>query len=346
MDQQPRAPLRTVSNPPNPWHKTTVDWIGEPPKVELEVREDATRSILSRNESPDIPFRWSVNPYRGCFHGCAYCYARPSHQHLDLGAGTDFERILVVKPRAPELLREAFLKRSWRGELVVFSGNTDCYQPLEASYELTRRCLEVCLEFRNPVSIITKSALVERDAELLATLAQQAHCTVAVSIPFFDAARARAIEPYVPSPQRRLRAVETLARAGVPVGVSVSPVIPGLNDQDIPQVLRAAREAGATYAWTILVRLPGAVREVFSERLRAALPMVADKVHHQIEQCRGGAATDARFGERMRGTGERWRIISDLFESTRRRLGYEEPPPVPDPSPFRRPGEAEQLSLL
>lgn len=338
--------LRVVSNPPNPWHATTVDWLGEPPPAAVTVHEDATRSILSGNDSPDIPFRWSVNPYRGCAHGCAYCYARRGHEHLDFGAGTDWERQLVVKPRAPELLREAFEAPRWTGELVVFSGSTDCYQPLEACWQLTRRCLEVCLAYRNPVGIITKAALVERDAELLAALAREAHCTVTVSIPFFDPDHARAIEPWVPTPARRLRTVAALARAGVPVGVNVAPVIPGLSDQDIPLVLEAARDAGAAWASTILLRLPGPVRTVFTERLRAALPDRADKVLHQIEACRDGRANDPRFGHRMRGTGERWRVVEALFETTRRRLGYGPAPPVPDPSPFRRPGRAQQLRLL
>lgn len=341
--------LRAVSNPPNPWHATTIDWLGEPPGVEVTVHEDRSKSILSGNDSPDIPFRWSVNPYRGCAHACSYCYARPGHEHLDFGAGTDRERRLVVKPEAPALLRQAFEAPRWKGELVVFSGATDCYQPLEASWRLTRRCLEVCLAYRNPVSVITKGALIERDVDLLAALARDAFCSVSVSIPFFHADNARAMEPWVPTPARRLRTVETLARAGVPVGVNVSPVIPGLSDPDIPLILEAARDAGATFASTILLRLPGPVRGVFTERLRAALPDRADKVLHQIEACREGGMNEARFGHRMRGTGERWRIVEALFETTKRRLGYGDAPTVPDPSPFARParpGRGEQLQLL
>lgn len=342
----PNEHLRVVSNPPNPWHASTVDWLGEPPVAQPEIRIDRSKSILSENDSPDIPFRWSVNPYRGCAHGCSYCYARPGHQYLDLGAGTDWERKLVVKPDAPALLQASFDAPRWRGELVVFSGVTDCYQPLEAAWGLTRRCLEVCLAYRNPVSIITKGALIERDVELIAELCREGWCTVSVSIPFYDPERARVIEPWVPTPARRFRVVEALARAGIPVGVNVAPVIPGLSDSDIPLVLEAARDAGARFASTILLRLPGPVREVFVERLHAALPDRAAKVIHQIEQCRSGGMSDPRFGNRMRGTGARWRVIEALFETTRRRLGYEEWPPVPDPSPFRRPGQAEQLPLL
>ena len=191
---RPRG-LKVITNPPNPWHETRVDWVGEAPTAKLQVFEDASRGVLARNNSPDIPFGWSVNPYRGCYHGCAYCYARPSHQYLDFGAGTDFDKKLVVKKNAPRLLQDALSGRGWRGELIAFSGNTDCYQPLEAAYGLTRACLEVCLEFRNPVGIITKGTLVERDVDLLRRLHERAYCTVAVSVPFFNADHARAIEP-------------------------------------------------------------------------------------------------------------------------------------------------------
>lgn len=332
-----RKALHVVSNPPNPWHSTSVDWLGEPPATELEILVDSSRSILSKNDSPDICFTYSVNPYRGCYHGCAYCYARPSHQYLDLGAGTDFERKLVIKPDAPELLRRAFERSSWRGELIMFSGNTDCYQPLEASYGLTRKCLEVCLEYRNPVGVITKSTLIERDAELLAALAREAHCEVRVSLPFLDRDTARAIEPYVPSPQRRLQTIEKLAAAGVPVGVNIAPIIPGLNDSDAPGILTRAREAGAQHYGITMLRLPGAVKEVFEERLRTLLPLRAEKVLHQIEACREGRRSDPRFGSRMRGTGPRWEAIEQLIRAQAERLGYGPSAGVPEPSPFRRP---------
>lgn len=345
-----RRSLRRVSNPPNPWRRTRLAWdedgVGEPPRATLQVYEDRTRRVLSRNDSPDLPFRWSVNPYRGCYHGCAYCYARPSHQYLDLGAGTDFEQQLVVKPDAPTLLRRAFERRSWEGELVVFSGNTDPYQPLDATWELTRRCLEVCRDFRNPVGLITKSALIERDADLLGELARDAFCSATVSIPFVDPDHARAVEPHVPSPRRRLRAVRTLAEAGVPVGVNVAPIIPGLNDEEAPRVLEAAAEAGAQWAGHTLVRLPGPVAPVFEERIREALPERADRILHQIEACRGGRRSDPRFGHRMQGQGARWEAFERLFETTCRRLGLDVGPRAPRATSFRRPGQAEQLGLL
>jgi DNA repair photolyase len=314
-----------ISNPPNPWATTEVEYLEAAPQVKLEVYEDHTRNVLSKNDSPDVGFTYSVNPYRGCFHACAYCYARPSHEYLSLGAGTDFDRKIIVKLRAPELLRAAFAKRTWKKETVVFSGVTDCYQPLEASYRLTRGCLEVCAEVGNPVGIITKAPLVERDVDVLQELARRCgpgSVHVTVSVPFWDAEKARAIEPYVATPQRRLRIIETLARAGIEVGVNVAPIIPGLNDQDIPKILSAARDAGATHAGSVLVRLPGSVKAVFEERLRAALPLSADRVLHRIRETRGGRLYDPRFGARGRGEGNYALAIATLFQTWARRLGF------------------------
>jgi DNA repair photolyase len=262
-----------------------------------------------------------VNPYRGCFHACAYCYARPSHEYLSFGAGTDFDRKILVKLRAPELLRQALRKKSWKKETIVFSGVTDCYQPLEASYRLTRGCLEVCAEAGNPAAIITKAPLVERDVDVLQALGRAASVHVTVSVPFWDAERARAIEPYVATPQRRLRTVETLARAGISVGVNVAPIIPGLNDQDVPKILAAAREAGAVEAGYVLLRLPGSVKVVFEERLRRSLPLTAERVLHRIRETRAGELYDARFGVRGRGEGTYALAIRTLFLTTAARLG-------------------------
>ena len=311
-----------LSNPPNPWASTEVEYLEGAPDVRLEVYEDHTRQILARNDSPDVGFTWSVNPYRGCFHACAYCYARPSHEYLSWGAGTDFDRKIVVKRDAPALLRAAFARRTWKKETVVFSGVTDCYQPLEASYRLTRRCLEVCALFGNPVGIITKAPLIERDAELLAAM-QKTGAHVTVSIPFWDPEKARAIEPYVATPHRRLRTIQALAARGIEVGVNVAPIIPGLNDQDIPRVLQAAREAGATHAGFVLLRLPGSVKEVFEGRLRANLPLQAERVLHRIRETRGGKLYDPRFGVRGRGEGAISDGIALLFRTTARRLGFQ-----------------------
>lgn len=329
--------LPRLDNPPTPWDATVVDYFGEPPEVRLEVFEDTSRTILSRNDSPDLGFRFSLNPYRGCFHGCAYCYARPTHEYLGFGAGTDFERRITVKPRAPELLRDAFAKRSWQGDLILFSGNTDCYQPIEARYELTRRCLEVCLEHKQPVHVITKSPLVERDLDLLVELDRVARAGVTLSIPFADGGHARAIEPYVAAPSRRFETIRRLSDAGLHVGVNVAPIIPGLNDGEIPEVLRRARAAGARYAEIILLRLPGNVATVFEGRVREALPLRAEKILARTREMRGGRMNDPRFGARMRGEGNYAESIQRLFQVTARKLGFCEQRRPPGPSTFERP---------
>ncbi len=318
------------------------------PVARLEVIEDATRSILAENDSPDLGFRFSVNPYRGCFHACAYCYARPDHERLGFGAGTDFDRKIVVKPRAPELLREAFEKPSWRGDLIVFSGDTDCYQPLEASYELTRRCLAICAEYQNPCGVITKSPLIERDLDVLSELSRVTSLRVTVSIPLWNRDKARALEPFVATPERRVRTIERLAAAGVRVGVNVAPLIPGLGDEDMPLVLRAARDAGATHAGSVMLRLPGAVATIFAERLTRALPLRAKKVLARVREGRGGKLYDARFGERQRGRGPYAEATRALFEAECRRLGLrfddDFDPPV---ATFRRPSRpGSQLALF
>jgi DNA repair photolyase len=337
-----------VSNPPNPWASTEVQYLDEIPPSRLEVMEDHSREVLARNNSPDVCFTWSVNPYRGCMHACAYCYARPTHEYLSMGAGTDFETRIVVKPHAPELLREAFERPRWQGETVVFSGVTDCYQPLEASMRLTRRCLEVCAEYRNPVGIITKAPLIERDVDVLQTLAREARLWVSISLPFHNPELARAMEPYVSTPKRRLQTIEKLAAAGISVAVSVAPIIPGLNDEDIAKVLATAREAGATRAHFTLLRLPGPVKEVFEERLRAKLPLRAERVLHRIRETRGGELSDARFKSRMRGEGLYAETIERLFDTAARKVGMRMSSVAEGaPTTFRRPERpSAQLSLF
>jgi DNA repair photolyase len=340
--------IRPVANPPNPWLSTSLSYLDEvpPPDAVLEVYEDHTRQIIAHNDSPDVGFDYSVNPYRGCFHACAYCYARPTHEYLGLGAGTDFDRKITVKPDAPALLREAFEARKWKGDLLMFSGVTDCYQPLEAHYRLTRGCLEVCLEYRNPVGIITKSPLVERDIDILRELATVSEVGVSVSIPFFDAAKAHAIEPNVAPPRRRIATIEKLAKAGIDVGVNVAPLIPGLGDEDMVQVLEAAAEAGARRAGLIFLRLPGSVRTVFLERLKRDLPLRADRVIGRLRDVRGGGLSDPRFGHRQRGEGPYAEAITALFESTTRRLGMNQQPRERRPTTFQRPRERRQLGLF
>ena len=313
--------MRRVANPPNPFESARVELDVLAPEARLEVYEQEAKSALSKNDSPDVGFTWSVNPYRGCFHACAYCYARPSHQYLGFGAGTDFDRRIVVKTNIAERLRAAFDKKSWTGETLVFSGNTDCYQPIEATYELTRACLRVCAEYRNPVSLITKSKLVRRDVDLLVQLTEEAACTVTISVPFADDAMARAIEPGVCPPSKRLETVRILADAGIDVGVSLGPIIPGLNDDQLLTILERAADAGARHAFPILLRLPKEVLPVFDARLEEAFPLRADKVRNAIREMRGGKLNDARFGMRMRGSGPRWALIEEMFEKQRKRLG-------------------------
>lgn len=314
---------RRVNNPPNPFVAEHCAWLEDPPNAPIEIYEERAKSILSRNDSPDVPFTWSVNPYRGCQHACAYCYARPTHEHIGLGAGTDFDTKITVKVNAAELLDAALLRRSWRGESIAFSGVTDCYQPYEAVYRITRACLEVCLRHGNPVGIVTKSFLVARDAELLAELERVAGARVFVSIPFADDARSRMIEPGAPPSSRRFEALRRLHAAGVPVGVLVAPLIPGLNDRDIPAVLERAAECGARWAGFTALRLPGSVQSVFLGRLQTVLPDAARAVELRIRGMRGGELSDPRFGTRMTGSGEYWKSIEQLFENSARRFGYE-----------------------
>jgi DNA repair photolyase len=336
--------MRPIANPPNPWASAEVEYLeGSVPPAELVVYEDHTRSILSKNDSPDLSFDWSVNPYRGCYHGCAYCYARTTHEYLSFGAGTDFERKIVVKPAAPELLAEAFDARSWKGELVLFSGATDCYQPLEVSYRLTRACLEVCAAYRNPVAIVTKAPLIERDLDVLLELHRVTHLSISISVPFWDEENARAIEPYVATPRRRVKAIRALAEAGLDVGVNVAPVVPGLGDRDMARILEEARAAGARRACFSMMRLPGSVKATFEGALRSRLPLAADRVLHHVREVRGGGLDDSRFGARMSGEGPYAEALAALFRRLTAKLGYEERRPQ-GPTPFRRP--TAQLSLF
>jgi DNA repair photolyase len=280
------------------------------------------------------------------------CYARPTHEYLDMGAGTDFDTKIVIKRQAAELLREKFEKPSWTGELVMFSGVTDCYQPIEKELELTRKCLEVCLEYRNPVSVISKSALVERDIDLFLQLQEHARFHLSVSLAFTDNAMSRAIEPWAASPDRRFKVIETLAKAGVNVGVMLAPIIPGVNDSQMVELLERAAGVGATQAGWVLLRLPGAVKQVFEERTRAALPLAADKILHRIRSTRGGDKLyDSSFQTRGRGEGPYAHMLATMFDTTVARLGLNQRRRDKDedeaPTTFRRPPKpTKQLSLF
>ena len=309
--------LRRVDNPPNPYDSQHAEWLEPPPVARIEVYEETSGSIISYNDSPDVPFTWSVNPYRGCQHACSYCYARTYHEYLGHGAGTDFDTKLVVKRNAAELLRAAFGKRGWSGEPVNFSGITDCYQPLEASYGVMRQCLEVCVSHRNPAVVVTKSFLVVRDADLIAELSRRAAAAVYLSIPFADDDKAKLIEPQAPPPSRRFEAIRRLREAGVPVGVVVSPIIPGLNDSEIPRILEQAVEAGASSASYTAIRLPGSVEAVFLKRLREVMPLRAERVIKRMRDIRDGCLHDSRFRERMRGSGPPRRAGTALLDVSR-----------------------------
>lgn len=287
----------------------------------LRIHEETAKSIVTTNDSPDIPFKWSVNPYRGCAHACAYCFARPTHEYLGLGAGTDFDTQIYAKMNAAELLRKKLSSPSWAREAITFSGVTDCYQPAENKLKLTRACLEVCRDFSTPVSIITKSTLILRDLDVIADLHARAGAGVVLSIPILDGKVARLIEPFAPPPELRFRALEKLARAGLPAGISLGPVIPGLTDSDIPALLARAKEAGATFAFYVMLRLPGAVREVFLERIRRHLPERAGKIEHHIQETRDGDWYRSDWGRRMSGTGKMAEMVAQIFSLHARRLG-------------------------
>lgn len=303
----------------------------------IEYLNDSSETILSENNSPDIPFRYSINPYRGCAHGCAYCYARPGHEYLGFNAGLDFETKIVVKRDAPKLLRKRLAKKSWECEPIVFSGVTDCYQPAEREFRLTRQCLEVAVECRQPIGIVTKNALVVRDLELLQQLAKDRLVHVFLSITTLDPELARAMEPRTSIPTARLRAVKMLAEAGVPVGVMASPIIPGLNDNELPQILGEAKAAGAIRANYILLRLPLTVEPVFIEWLERTQPLKAEKIMSRIRATREGKMNNANFGERMVGSGAIADQIKSMFQLFQKKLGLDQKMPPQDCELFEPP---------
>ena len=314
-------------------------------RPETRVHADASRTVLRRNSSPDVGFSVSLNPYRGCEHGCVYCYARPTHEYLGLSAGLDFERELFVKRDAPALLREALAAPSWTPEPIALSGVTDPYQPLERRERVTRGCLEVLAEHRQPVSLITKNHLVTRDMDLLQELARSRAVAVTISITTLDDALRSSMEPRTSSPDRRLGAIAALADAGVPVGVNVAPVIPGLTDGELPAIVEAAAAAGASFAGTVLLRLPHAVEDVFTSWLETRDPARARRILARIREVRGGRLNDPEFGSRMRGAGTYAEQIRALYDLAVRRHGLDRRP-VLSGEAFRVPGRVEQPHLF
>ena len=305
---------------------------------DTEVLEENVRGILSGNDSPDVGFELSINPYRGCEHGCIYCYARPTHGYLDLSPGLDFETRIVAKVNAAERLREALSARGYTPLRLNIGSVTDAYQPAERRLRITRALIEVLAEARHPFSIVTKSSLVERDLDLLAPLAEHKLVAVILSITTLDARLARIMEPRAAAPHRRLRTIETLARAGVPVGVSVSPVIPFLNEPELERILEAACRAGAGSAFSIVLRLPWEVNPLFQQWLAQHVPERAQRILSRVREMRGGKDNDSRFGSRMRGQGVWAELLRQRFEKACDRLGLNRGHIELDHSGFRPPG--------
>jgi DNA repair photolyase len=317
----------------------------ETPDPRSQFIADATKSALSVNQSPDVGFDVGLNPYRGCEHGCIYCYARPTHEYLGYSAGLDFETRILVKHELPQLLRAALSAKSWKPQTIGISGVTDAYQPIERKLEITRRSLAVLAEFRNPCAIITKSRLVVRDTDLLQDLAQHEAVSVTISLTTLDPELARRMEPRAAQPRARLWTIEQLARAGVPVGVNLAPIVPGLTEHEIPALVAAAADAGAKWAGWQLVRLPYAVKDLFAEWLAAHYPDRREKVLHRIADVRDGKLNASDFAVRQRGTGLWSEQIAELVALARRRSGIPGSWPLLSVAAFRRPGAA-QLRLL
>ena len=341
----------TVDNPRNRFVPLTVvrdedAWIdpdGQPSPA-TEFFTDASRSIITRNDSPDVGFEYSINPYRGCEHGCIYCYARPTHEWLGFSAGLDFETKIMVKADAPDLLRSELISPKWQPKMLAISGVTDCYQPIERKLQLTRRCLAVLAEFRNPVGIVTKNHLVTRDIDLLKELASVNAAAVFVSITTLDPQLTRLMEPRTSVPARRLATIEELANAGIPVGVLMAPVVPGLTDHEIPAVVNSAKNAGAVTAGYVPLRLPYGVAPLFEDWLARHFPDRKDKVLNRIRSMRGGKLNDSNFNTRMKGAGPFADQIAAMFEMAKKRTGLTDRGPSLSIAAFRRP-EGPQMEL-
>ena len=356
LTQQARLGRGAARDLPNRFEKLALDLDPDVVQDDLSLEgealpspktiflEDHTESIIARNDSPDVGFSASINPYRGCEHGCSYCFARPTHEYLGFSAGLDFESKIMVKRRAAHLLREELSSPKWQPQVLGMSGVTDCYQPAERHFRITRACLEVLAEFRNPVTILTKNFLVTRDIDALQELARFDAAQVFISITTLNPDLAAKMEPRASRPSHRLRAVEMLAKAGVPVGVLVAPIVPGLNDREIPSVLEAAKSAGAVDAGYTLVRLPYGVKDVFQDWLKVHFPEKLERILSSVRDVRGGKLNDAQFGSRMRGEGAYAEQIHQMFHVFRERLGFGGRAHALSTENFRRPG-GQQLSL-
>jgi len=345
------SPLRgrgSANNPKNRFEK--VERVPEPLDADetsspaTTFLPDSSKSIVAYNDSPDVGFDASVNPYRGCEHGCIYCYARPTHEYLGFSAGLDFETKIMVKADAPELLRKELSSAKWQPRVLALSGVTDCYQPVEKKLEITRRCLEVLLEFRNPVTIVTKNYLVTRDTDILSELARHRCAAVFISLTTLDEKLSGLMEPRASRPARRLAAISALSQAGIPVGYLQAPMIPGLTDSEAPAIAQAAAKAGARYAGYVALRLPHAVKDLFEEWLERNYPDKKNKVLNRIRAMRGGNLNDPQFNSRMRGEGIFAEQMAELFRLACKKAGIHERSPALSTEHFRRP--KEQLKLF
>lgn len=340
-----------LNNPPNRferlhYQRDPEDHDPEDAAHPTQYYRDSARTIINYNQSPDVGFDVSINPYRGCEHGCAYCYARPFHEYLGFSAGLDFETRIMVKEDAPELLRRELSSPRWQPQSLAISGVTDAYQPVERHLQLTRRCLEVLREFRNPVAIITKNHLVTRDADLLSDLARDQAAIVCLSVTTLDGHLARLLEPRASQPGGRLAALETLAKAGVPVGVMVAPVIPGLTDHEMPAILKACAGCGAQFAGYTTLRLPHSLGTQFERWLTQHFPEKKDKVLDRLRSMRGGKLNDARFESRMRGEGAFADLLENLFTLACRKAGLNQRQLKLSTAAFRRPAGMQQRLLF
>ena len=315
--------MRQITNPPNPYNKYSAEYLGEPPPTKLEIFEEtATKKVITKAFASDWEggWRYTVNCYRGCVHGCTYCFARQYHEFLGYGAGTDFETKIVVKPNAPQILREELKKTRNKMPHLDFSFATDPYIPLEASYELTRKCLEICAEFRVPVGVITKSPLVTRDIDIL----QNLEVTVFFSLPFLTKEKSNPFEPYTPVPEARFRAMKTLSDEGIEVGIGVAPVIPGYNESDIPGLLERAKDAGAKRAFMSMLHLDtDSIEEYFVQKMHERLPETrVKKIINTMKRERGGTLRHRSYAERSTGKTEQWEVTKKLFDFHAKRLGF------------------------
>lgn len=306
---------------------------------------DHSKSAITSNDSPDVGFTHSINPYRGCSHGCIYCYARPTHEYLGFSAGLDFETKVMVKRDAPELLRRELSAARYTPVALSMSGVTDCYQPAERTFRITRACLEVLAAFRHPVGVITKNHLVTRDIDVLAELASHGAAVVYVSVTTLEVELARRMEPRTSAPRRRLEAIRKLTAAGIPTGVMIAPVVPGLTDHEMPSILEAIAEAGARFAGYVPLRLPYGVAGLFEAWLEDHLPDRKEKVLNRIRSLRGGKLNDSNFGSRMRGQGPWAQQLRSMFHVHRARLGLDRSGPAPSTAAFRVPGRPVQMGL-